>query len=420
MLDESLNGLPGPVHYEDVKTLTAPATTPLTVDIEIAATNIGDGALPSHIAVGLLPVEIVPAEDQPGKTGDQIPSNNGAAGEKHYVSPKKSAEIADDFVVIIAKGIEKELFEQVLEWEEGEAVPNEPLKRRINRDETGKTPVKLKTKEGGQEVDFMNVWIVWSEITSVDDGIAGKGFYSRQEDDTGERFWVVPNPENMRKFKCTIAPPEIITANDRPSLDGAKQKPVPGSDQVYPINPLVQADSATNKWDMSRQVEITLANPGGILRADLQPTLPAAFCVNQPAIAGDPVIVLDKVMPFPQEAREGNDDPPKADEDTNPYQARNLVGQEAALNHEIGEIASYDAPSFPVQDDWGINDRQFGIRANFNEFARLELWDGNRDAGEYWFRISDNFEWHHLLRAKFTDSTGKWINFGSSAGVGHK
>lgn len=58
MLGETLPGLPGPVLYEVVETFTASPTAPLTVDVEIAATNIGDGAFPSHIAVGVLPVEI--------------------------------------------------------------------------------------------------------------------------------------------------------------------------------------------------------------------------------------------------------------------------------------------------------------------------------------------------------------------------
>jgi len=108
--------------------------------VELSAQNpewSHTGQLSTPPGGNLLPVEIVPDDDQPGKTGDVIPSNKGATGEKHYVSPKKSAEIADDFVVLKAKGIDQALFEKVLEWEGGEAVPNEPLKRRVKRDATG-------------------------------------------------------------------------------------------------------------------------------------------------------------------------------------------------------------------------------------------------------------------------------------------
>jgi hypothetical protein len=58
ILGETLPGLPGPVHYEEVQSFTAPPSEPLTVDVAIKVTNIGDGILPSHIAVGVLPLEI--------------------------------------------------------------------------------------------------------------------------------------------------------------------------------------------------------------------------------------------------------------------------------------------------------------------------------------------------------------------------
>ena len=85
---------------------------------------------------------------------------------KHYVSPKKSDEIPDEYVVLKATGIEQELFEELLEWEGGEAVPDEPLKRRISRNATGKTVVKVRVKDGGQEFIRMNVWVVWAITTS--------------------------------------------------------------------------------------------------------------------------------------------------------------------------------------------------------------------------------------------------------------
>jgi hypothetical protein len=49
-----------PVHIEKVSSLTAPPETDLTLTLELAATNISDGALPSTVMVGLLPVEVAP------------------------------------------------------------------------------------------------------------------------------------------------------------------------------------------------------------------------------------------------------------------------------------------------------------------------------------------------------------------------
>jgi hypothetical protein len=47
-----------PAHIETGIPLTAPGDAPLTVEIDLSATNIGDGALPSTVMVGLLAVEV--------------------------------------------------------------------------------------------------------------------------------------------------------------------------------------------------------------------------------------------------------------------------------------------------------------------------------------------------------------------------
>lgn len=55
---QKLWGLPGPIHYEVVKVLTAPTTADMTVDVEISATNIADNIYPSYVAVGILPIDL--------------------------------------------------------------------------------------------------------------------------------------------------------------------------------------------------------------------------------------------------------------------------------------------------------------------------------------------------------------------------
>ena len=94
-------------------------------------------------------ISIVPDDGVAGKVGDMVPSNNGPTGEKHFVSPKKSTAIADDYVTLKAQGPATVQFQDNYEWEGGEAVPDEPLKRRVKRDATGKTEVKIKAKTGG-------------------------------------------------------------------------------------------------------------------------------------------------------------------------------------------------------------------------------------------------------------------------------
>lgn len=62
MIDEtngtSIPGFPSPTHFELIRTLTAPANAPLTITVEVTATNVSDDILPSHVAVGLMPVTL--------------------------------------------------------------------------------------------------------------------------------------------------------------------------------------------------------------------------------------------------------------------------------------------------------------------------------------------------------------------------
>ena len=375
-----------PAAVEGSDVLKAPSDSELSVEIELSATNIGDGVLPSTVMIALLPVKLVPEDDQPGKTGDSIPSNNGVEGQKHFVSPKKTDEIPDDFVTFKVDGIEEELFEQLLEWENGEAHPDNPLKRNVERDEASKTELRLRTIDNNKEADLVNVWVIWGTIETLNDGVAGRGFFTPDIDDElgpFARWWVVPNPANGRRFIYSIDPVSIITDNERPALDGPKSKDVPGGDNQFVIDGRV-ADEAENKWDMSRRFEIKVLNPGGILRGDLGE--PEALFINQPANANDPIIALDIPVQLPINPVEGNDDPPSfdplwKDEATNPYAARNEDGQQAGLNHEVGEMASFDAPQHFVLNSWGAPNREYGMIFNYQEFARIELWDGERDDG---------------------------------------
>ena len=391
----------------------------------IIRAQLGTSGLPSDAGI-LLPVEVVPDDDQPGKTGDQIPSNKGATGEKHYVSPKKSAEIDDEFVVLKAKGIEKELFEKVLEWEGGEAVPNEPLKRRVKRDATGKTVVKLKTKNGGQEVDLINVWIVWAdtEVVQSSQGVEfspGSGGYS------GSGFGLVP--EKAWQFKFKIKPVELFSQDptaDLPKLDGNATSKPPGDGTRYFFTehlnfPDEFGDTAPLKWDVSRQLEIKVFNnPSGtqVPLAKFKDT--STFLkAGQPAAETTPI-------PYPADAAQGNDDPitresrPIKDEDSDPYKA---IAENKGLDHEIGEISSFDDPVFgPFVSEPELGSAMVQI-ANFREFARLEIKGGitNHQNPKNWYRVSDYIDWHHVWAAIYGEKppdSGNfgWFDNGSSSG----
>lgn len=383
---------------------------------------------PEEKTVNLLPVEVAPDDDQPGKTGDQIPSNKGGAGEKHYVSPKKSVEIPDDFVVIKAKGVEKELFEQVLEWEcvpaaNGSVDPNDSTKYRVKRDATGKTAVKIKTKDGGQEVDLINVWVVWADtevVQSLQNPVFGAGYYSGAG---------VTDPAKAWQFKFKIKPVELFSQNpaaDLPKLDGSADSDPPGNGNPYFVTEHLNltdesGDTAPFKWDVSRQVEIKVFNnPSG-------DQVPLAKFVQDYSFlkAGQPAAETNPIL-YPADAAQGNDDPnkqkgiPIKDENSDPYKA---IAENNGLDHEIGEITSFDSPVFsPFVSEPASGSAMVQI-ANFREFARLEIKGGstNQQNPTDWYRVSDYIDWHHVWAAIYGEKppdSGNftWVDSGSSSG----
>lgn len=56
-----------PVHFEHDSVLQAPESSSLTIEIELSATNVGDGLLPSTVVVAVMPLEIQVRNPQMGK-----------------------------------------------------------------------------------------------------------------------------------------------------------------------------------------------------------------------------------------------------------------------------------------------------------------------------------------------------------------
>ena len=108
----SLKGF-GPAVLEEAETYEAPSDQPLTIEIDLTATNIGDGALPSTVIVGILPVDAIPDWDRDGSiteadrgkaTEDQpwfwwINDDDSDAAEPHFGDvPEQGIDNADQFV----------------------------------------------------------------------------------------------------------------------------------------------------------------------------------------------------------------------------------------------------------------------------------------------------------------------------------
>lgn len=372
----------------------------------MAASNVAAALANGVAGIGNNSPESANNTGTAGVVGDEIPSNHGAQGEKHFVSPMKSEDIPATHAVFEAKGISLEEFQKGYEWGEGgEAVSGEPLKRRVSRASTGKTILTIKVKGGDQVVDKMNVWVIWATCTPRR---VAMPVFTKIKAAPAQQNPPIPaikafstygevNSGNTWSFVFKIEPGEIITANEHPLLEGAQDKrhDVPGAGKPLPTNPNradLHADEATYKWDSSRQIKWAITNSTGT-------TNPVAF---------------------PQDDTEGNDDPygHGGDEDDIPYKASQLLAP--SLAHDIGEISSTDGPVLGRDVDQGSTDGEIYHKdVDFREFARVQLWDGKRKNGKFWFRISDFVLWHHYFRAKFKthilrDST--WEDDGSIDG----
>jgi len=351
--------------------------------------------------------------------GDIIPSINKASqgGEKHFVSPKKTTELAEPYVTLKAAGVTKEEFERLFEWHcdtvNGQAVTGEPLNYRIKRDSApAKNTVTIKVKNGGRDSDKINVWIIWATVVPRPITVAppsqvdGALFYGVSIDTSQCRSFVF-DIEPKEIFGVGVSPPEY------PDLDRGNEIKPPGVGKHF-IHTMVDADSALCKWDVSRKMKVTILNPTLIPRDILEsaPNYAPFLWRNQPKSV-DPI----EIFPGPDAA--GNDDPDLTpvglgkDEDVEAYKK---VGGRPDLDHEIGQISSRDAPEMLLNNMWGGLGRSIGIRYEFKEFARVELTNGTRAIGNgtFWFRISDLFSWHHVVSADWSydlqnPSKSKWV-----------
>jgi hypothetical protein len=250
-----------------------------------------------------------------GIVGDMVTSVNGGAGEKHFVSPKKTAEIPADYVVFKAQGVSEDLFTRLFEWVPvagGEAVPGDPLRYRVKRDDALKVEVQISTKGTNHPAAKVNVWIVWVDFTttvtgsSAIDGLT-LGLHS-------QRYPTAYRAAAGIDWIGTISPSEIITASERPAIERQERESPPGSEVgldngVANSENLDASGSGFSGWDVSRQV--TTQTYRG------------------------PDLIPDASPGYPQTPAFGNDDNDVVDEDSNPY----VAGKGA-----IGQIVSTDEP----------------------------------------------------------------------------
>lgn len=350
----------------------------------------------------LLDVDIAPGPNMAGEIGDVVPSVNEQSLVRHFVTPKKSTELPQDYVELTAGTISATKFDELFEWEGGVESTGGSATHRVSRATPGVTKVKIITKKTKTVVSEMHVWVVWCDAPTITDASASFGdWYQGIMGKVGKDYHCSSN----WKFKYVINPAEIITADEKPNLKGDRRLPPPGHSKPYLAKQNTPPDTAAYKWDVSRQVKITIRNPNGISEANLRSTFNGSMFDGQPQTL--------KVHEFPTDPAEGNDDPADGTEDSYPYEASDSPD----LEHGQGEMSSLDSPAFQVADSWTGPGGSFDLEANFREFCRLEITDGARSTGTAWFRISDYTTWHHYLNS--IRGTSEWEDTSSMNGRGH-
>lgn len=348
------------------------------------------GSTPSTPPTPSTPMKIQLDSHQVGQTGDIVPSNLGASGKKHYVSPKVDHLMSlfsfwpfnqqSMLPFIELKASDTPDFAGNFEWEGATPVSGAPNKARVSRLTPGHFHVKIKNKSTGRIEDELNIWIVWSEITA-----------SNAADTTGDKgtFFLV---SMGYEFIHTIKPSTIITASDRPDLSGSNTSPVPPlSGLNHKGDPLT--GGVNRKWDSSRKIRKKTLNPAGVV-------LPgdASFHGNFhdfPSMAdGDGRPGGAGAVSFTDWLVAGNDDAGVGDEDNDPYTSPHFKA-----------LWGIDTPTRFISHTAGANGNTVEWRLHFVEFTRLEI-NGK------WYLISNYFPWR--VHYKLKKESGKWKNNGSN------
>jgi hypothetical protein len=412
----------------EVSTLHFTANNATSTDyLELKPSFSSGGTLANGESVSVTAhiIDIVPDLNMAGVLGDTIPSEKPGSIIKHFVTPKQLTGAADPAplklpdVLFKATGIEPAEFSKVLVWDGGSAGTAAHL-HKVPRGAAGPPVVlRLKQKTNTGIVAEMQVWVVWATCVPAQVGTALFSQSPLNSSIAGALYEVPPTEGTAWKFKCQIQPAEIwdSSTTERPDLRGIRINTPPGFGNKFATNPgYGPADTAENKWDISRQMQVTIWNLQAIPQdMFIKDKYPKAYYDKQP-------LLVNTAVAWPTLTAEGNDDSAidgSPDEDTNIHAAKSGSG----LTHAKGEMSSFDSPKFLVSNRWGNEGRTFALDTNFREFARLELWDGHRNSGSYWFRISNFYEWHHYLRANWNTTDGAWKDMlppsSSSSAAGH-
>jgi hypothetical protein len=327
-------------------------------------------------ALALAGVEIIAEDGQVGVIGDRVRSNQGASAVRHFVTPKKTEELDEEYLKFTVADLDAAAFSSLYEWKiEGGTAENGDAahKKKVKRDEDEGAKVVLKVvNKGDQSVAAeMIAWVVWAKVdveidaeVSIDNANGSGHPNGRTTCDIGF-VW-----------RAQIEPVGIFNVgNDVPDLRGPPLQgtTVPEMD----IGPhALDGLGFTNpfaKWDFYRQWRWA-SNAPNLTADDLFMPVASPRRGEFPN-TGKVHKTTSKLREndFPSDKLEGNDDENVA-ETSKPYESlpRGEVGDVDPVN--IG--VKTETPNVPVGT-------VYSAKKHFRGYSRVQL-NGR------WFRISDS------------------------------
>jgi|GEM_PF-2309186 len=338
------------------------------VFFDLTVENVGDAQYPTTAIMALIPLDLQPTPEMIGSLGDEVESNLGVNGERHFVTTKKNAHLNDDFVKFEMKNLSNEDFDQFLEYEsDGQSDPVDTRKRLVSRGAAAKKTfeVKLRDKFGGGEIDKMNVWVTWATLGIDPQHSLANAFFTGPDPDDASKY---KQGADIR-FKADYLPTSLFDeAADVPKLNEANETLPPGP----------QVLGANKRFDMSRQVDVVINN------------------VAQAIQNADPDWADFAGLDFPENPIEANDD-------------EHSLGETTPYDPTVSIATDKDVPTQRLGTNLGALGDQYDVDAHFREFARVNI-------GDRWYMASEQFEvtmsWR-MLRAQGANGP-EWQDNGGS------
>jgi hypothetical protein len=352
-------------------------------------------AIPAYANNSPIDTFIWPDADMIGVVGDVIDSCNADSCIKHFVTPKWTTDLDQNYVILKFYGSDDKNFANDYEWvggEEGDTVTT----RKITRDAAYREIIKVHEKDHPENIvaEFY-VWIIWAT-------------FGAPTINTHVNSSVMPTapptlrPATDRLFAEAIVEPNSMfqPTEEVPNLTGNRTQNVPASEYIARWPGLGQGianGGAPHRWDVGQSMKRVYTNqpPKTIVRTDYNGSPLENFHLDNSSTLFP--IGNTTINDFPADPLEANDD----------YSLGGLLPQSNnPYSGGEGGLDFHDSPAAPyIRESSGGVGETVHIKKTIHNFIRVQIGDSPEEGYKNWYIISENFTWYY---------NAKFINDGSA------